>query len=52
MLLHLSWDGKNNVGCVNVFPCEAFKAEFSNAHVHSKGRIKHLKAFMLVKSFE
>lgn len=52
MPLHLSWDGKSNVGCVNVFPREAFKAEFSNAHVHSKDRIKYLKAFMLVKSFD
>lgn len=52
MTLQFSWDGKNNVGCVEVFPREAFKAEFSNAHVHSKGRIKYLKAFMLVKLVE
>lgn len=52
MPLHLSWDGKKNVGCVEVFPCEALKAEFPNAHVHSKDTIKYLKAFMLVKSFE
>lgn len=52
MPLHLSWDGKNNVGCVDVFPHEIFKAEFSNANVHSKGRIKYLKAFILVKSFD
>lgn len=44
--------GENNVGCVDVFPREALKAEFLNAHVHSKGRVKYLKAFMLVNSFE
>lgn len=52
MPLQLSWDGKNNVGCVDVFPHEAFKAEISNALVYSKGRIKYLKAFMFVKLVE
>lgn len=31
------------------FVHEALRNEFSNAHMHRKGRIKYLKAFMLVK---
>lgn len=37
---------------LDVFVHEALRNEFSNNHVHRKGRIKYLKAIMLVKSFE